>query len=63
MSRPKPNDLVVLEHRLAMRERALAAAKFIARRRRKLSVEELARVIFTAWGFDSFSTVSQNEVN
>lgn len=43
------NDLVVTQHRLAMKERAAACAKFIATRRRKLTVEQLERVIFAAW--------------
>jgi hypothetical protein len=44
------NDGVILNHRLAMRQRALTAAKFIATRKRKFwTVEELAKVIYTAW--------------
>ena len=55
MSHPKSNDVVVLEHRIAMRARAVTAAKFIATRRRRLSVEQLAKIIFAAWGFEPVS--------
>jgi hypothetical protein len=52
-SRPITNDIVVLKHRLAMHERAAVAAKFIATRRRKLSVEELSRIILAAYEVNS----------
>lgn len=53
MARQKSNDQIVVEHRLAMHQRAVTVAKFIASRKRKLSVDQLARVIFTAWEGDS----------
>jgi hypothetical protein len=49
MARPKTNDIIIHEYRQAMRQRAETCAKFIATRRRKLTVDELAKVIFTAW--------------
>lgn len=47
MSRPT-NDTIILNHKIAMQARANTAALFIATRRRKLSVQELTRIILTA---------------
>lgn len=43
------NDLVVIQQRIAMKQRAAACAKFIVTRRRKLAAGQLAKIIFTAW--------------
>jgi hypothetical protein len=62
MAKQLTNDAIILRHRIAMRQRAFVAAKFLSRRKRKLTVPEIAQVIYTTWiGSDDPHRVRSNQ--